>query len=244
MNEMYSVPEDLLNICGIISEDQPISSFKLRQVIFPNTTQPCKLRISQKNFRLTLRKVSTPTRLMVQLMEQISQTSNVELVSILETSLVGLKSFNLTNKAESLLAIGMTNVGMDKDLCASMLNQIPLLTNLKFLKIRSFSTGQTIKGNMHFCHILRDMCPDFLRLLSRLDKLLNLNLTGNNLTGCLPNFLPDTNSTLPLIKELVLKNTALTSDDVNHIIHIIESGKLPKLEYLNLDENDFHGMWV
>ena len=41
---------------------------------------------------------------------------------------------------------------------------------------------------------------------------------------------------------MYLANTALTVHDVNHIIHIIETGKLPNLEELFLAGNNLSGM--
>ena len=63
-----------------------------------------------------------PTHFMVELMEQTSHASKVDVMKIELTSLVGVKSFNLMNKAESLVHL-------------HLLKQIPLLTNLKALEI-------------------------------------------------------------------------------------------------------------
>ena len=239
------LPDNLFPTCCRISEDQPIAKLVMYQVTFRYTTEPCMIKISEKNFWLVMHLVAMPTRLMTHLMEPISQASRVDFMKIDQTSLSGVKSFNLENKAASLLNLSLHLVDMDADLCASLLKQIPSLTNLNFLQISPRNRNTKIfelQGNEKFCHIPRDMCSQILRSVSRLYHLVHLDVSGNTLTGCLSNLLSDPDSGLPLLQRLYLRNTKIFSGDVNHIIHIIETGKLPKLETLNLIRKNLRGM--
>ena len=220
----YSVVADnMFSVCCRISENQPITELIMDVVTFPDKTEPCTMMISEKNFRVKLFSVSMPTHLMTQLMKPISQATRVEFMEIRYTPLVGIKSFNLENKAASLMHLSLLDVEMDPELCKSLMKQIPFLTNLKFLKILPKSRFSLKEG---YCHIPRDMCPEIMRSISHLNHLVYLDLTGNNLTGCLSNLVSDTDSELPSLQELYLQNTGITSNDVNHIINIIESRKL------------------
>ena len=115
-------------------------------------------------------------------------------------------------------------VNMDKDLCTSFLKQIASLRKLKFLTIELFyrqdsmynrpflvSIDYAWEKNKEYCHIPRNMCSQILRSVSHLHHLVHLDVSGNNLTGCLSNFLLD--SALPLLQRVYLENTTITSDD-------------------------------
>ena len=172
----------------------------MKQVTTYIRKEPCKIRINKRNFCQRLHIVTMSTHLMVQLMEPISQASKVDFMEITATSLVGLKSFNLVNKAATLLHLGFTSLTMDHDLCESVVGQIVFLTKMKFLEIHVWQrdnptcyTGvqnrsSSVKGKERYCHIPRNMCPEFLRSVSHFHHLV---LSGNNLTGCLSNFLAD-----------------------------------------------------
>ena len=219
-------PENMFPICCRISHYQPIAHLVLNDVTFPNTTKPCAITISQRNFHLVLNQVSLPTHFMVELME------------IWDTSLVGVKSFNLTNKAASLRKFNLNSVDMDQELCESLLKQIPYLIKLVTLHIIPYKYRHLMKS----CHMPRNMCSEFLRSITYFSHISNLDFSGNNLEGCLSNFLSDSESSMPRLTWLSLQDTAMNKDDINHISHIIETGKLPHLVDLNFDENDFRGM--
>ena len=180
-----------------------------------------------------------PTHVMVHLMESISQATAVDFMKIDRTSLVGVKSFNLENKAASLLHLSLQEVHMDPELCSSLMKQIPSLINLKYLHIYA-----EYEDSVEYCQIPTDLCPEIFRSISHFHHLIGLAVSGNNLSGCLPNLLSDSDSVLPSLQTMFLMNTAITLDDVNHITHIIETGKLPNLEELNLTGDNLSGMEV
>ena len=219
-----------LHICCKISENQPITKLTMYYVTIANTTEPCVLKISEKNFRIILRWVGMPSRVMAHLMEPISQATAVDHMEIEYTSLVGVKSFNLENKAASLLHLSFSYVLMDPELCTSLMKQIPSLINLKSLIIETASNWQ----GREYCRIPTDLCPEIFRSISHFHHLIKLDVPCNNLAGCLPDFLSDSDSVLPSLQSLDLSHTALTVHDVNHLMYIIETGKLPNLKWLDL----------
>ena len=254
-HEQPKQPKFIFNICCSISENQQVAQLIMSSVTFLHTTEPCTLKISEKIFRIIMCLVFMPIRVMVQLMETISQASRVDYMEIEHTPLDGVKSFNLENKASSLLHLHLQRLEMDKDLCASFLKQIQSLTKLKFLIIRSLSRygpfaftflpesrGYKLEGNEGYCHIPRDMYSELLRSISHFHHLVHLDVSGYNLAGCLPNLVSDLDSGMHALQRLYLENTTLTSNDANHITHIIETRKLRKLDMLNLDWNNSCGV--
>ena len=76
---------------------------------------------------------------------------------------------------------------------------------------------------------------------NKLPKLTELHLSDITLTGCLSSFLTDPHPGLPELCQLELKHTALNKDDLQHITHITQSNKLPKLRELYLSGNTLTG---
>ena len=228
-----------IDSCGFGDE---LSYLYLKDTSY-STTKQCASKFSQNYFNIVIDTVIMSKYSMTELMELTSQTPGAFSIEIRQTSLFGIKSLNL-NKTQ-LHRLTLYSVGMDLSLCASLLKQIPSLTKLGYLRIIPWDRDTKIyrvQGNENFCHIPRDMCPEFLRSISHLHNLVDLDLSGNSLTGCLSNFISDSDSPLPSLQKLYLRNTALISDDINHIVHIIKSKKLPNLKKLNLDLNNFRGM--
>ena len=157
----------IFHICCRISENQPIAKLVMYDVTFPDTAEPCALKISKKNFRIIMLWVSMPTHVMAHLMESISQATAVDHMEIDQTSLAGVKSFNLENKAASLLDFSLHKVKMDPELCTSLMKQIPSLINLKFL---------TINPRYEYWQIPTDLCPKIIIFL--------ISLSSSGLPGC------------------------------------------------------------
>ena len=89
---------------------------------------------------------------------------------------------------------------------------------------------------------------ELLQNLPKCKSLIYLSLEGNNLTGLLSHFLPNTDSILPSLRHLVLTNVGLNKDDVNHLKTLIECHRIPALggpedtDALFLHENNFSEM--
>ena len=81
------------------------------------------------------------------------------------------------------------------------------------------------------CIPLEGMCH-IVSVLSHCRNLNHVSLPGNILTGLFSQFVPH-----PLLNVLYLSDTRLSSDDVNHLTHLIGSSKLPQLSLLGLMEN-------
>ena len=74
--------------------------------------------------------------------------------------------------------------------------------------------------------------------LNKLPKLCSLDLSHNTLTGCLSSFLPDPHPGLHQLHYLYLSNTKLNRDDLQHLKHLVQNGKLLGLWDLHLEGNE------
>ena len=89
--------------------------------------------------------------------------------------------------------------------------------------------------SVEHCFIPTTTWPDLLTALSACSKLIFMNLSHNNLTGCLSAFRP--NPTSASLEELTLDSCSLNKKDLQHLIKCVESESLPSLQNLCLNEN-------
>ena len=93
------------------------------------------------------------------------------------------------------------------------------------------------------CSIPEQVWPELLQSLSSCRKLSDLDLSENNLTGCLSSFLSDPNTGLTSLKHLNLEQTKLNKSDIQHLTNLIRNKKLSGLKVLKPKygiRNDVH----
>ena len=73
-------------------------------------------------------------------------------------------------------------------------------------------------------------------------NLVDLRLGGNTLTGSISKFIPDSHPGLPFLNNADLNGTKLNEADMSHITRLIETGKLPSLNKLDLRMNSLYLM--
>ena len=97
--------------------------------------------------------------------------------------------------------------------------------------------------DLNRCSLTEAISAKLLQYLSTCDKINDLNLSHNSLTGCLSSFLPDTHLRLPELEKLILRCTGLNTDDLQQLSSITQSNKLPKLRFLDLSGNNLRGFF-
>ena len=89
------------------------------------------------------------------------------------------------------------------------------------------------------CSIPEQVWPELLQSLSSCRNLFRLNLSGNNLTGCLSSFLSDPNPGLTSLTWLDLEQTSLNKSDIQYLTHLIQNKKLSRLSSLSLKQKNW-----
>ena len=92
-----------------------------------------------------------------------------------------------------------------------------------------------------FCQLPTETLSHLMQQINQCDALRVLDLSGTTLTGRLSSFLPDPHPGLPELETLNLIHTALNKEDLQHLSHITQSNKLPKLKVLDLSKNALTG---
>ena len=226
--------------CCEISQEQPIAHIFLKDCAFPILQDWCHLKFSRNFLQLQVHNVSMQSEAINHTMKQISESAVTQRIDLQHTSLPKVKSINLMNKNKSLLHFSLLSVTMDADLCESLLEQVAFLTNLKFLRIGIDDAYgfEIIDGT--YCRIPRALCAETLGSISHLPNLIHLDISTNDLRGCLSHFISDSHPGLPFLERLNLRFTNLKPVDINHLTNLMTTNKLPTLTHLFLRLGRFY----
>ena len=109
--------------------------------------------------------------------------------------------------------------------------------------ILAWDNEPTLKElNLGHCSMTREGCMELLLALGNCKSLTTLKMTANCIQGCLGWFLPQPHEGLHSLGKLFLELTSLNSEDMSHLVQLIEKSKLPMLEELNLGSNALYMM--
>ena len=87
------------------------------------------------------------------------------------------------------------------------------------------------------CKMPEDVCGSLVKGLSTCKQLTDLVLSGNTLTGSLPNFTPQRR-----LGSLTISRVGLNHNDLLHLINLVESERLSGLKALAVVGNNLHEM--
>ena len=131
-----------------------------------------------------------------------------------------------SNKLPKLCGLHLSNNTLTGCLSGFLSDPHPGLPELTFLYL-----NHTALNKDDLQHLFSNIQSN------KLPKLRLLDLSHNTLTGCLSGFLADPHPGLPELQWLDLDYTALDKDDLQHLLQIIQSHKLPNLGQLDLSQN-------
>ena len=207
---------------------------------------------------LYLRDCSIPTDRLQEILKSLKKCKQLTNLDI--------GGHNLEYDGEHLVEL-IKNSGMDPPLqelylpncllpqmvVTEMVNHLSTYRHIQGLNLRGNNFGSAVHRliesifaqNLHSLdlgdtNITPENCERLLRELDKCKILFNLSLGGNNLTGQLSHFFPNTSSTLPSLRNLVLTNVGLSKDDVIHLKTLLESGRMPALG----GPEDTYGLWL
>ena len=97
--------------------------------------------------------------------------------------------------------------------------------------------------DLSHCSMPEQVWPELLQTLSSCEQLSYLNISGNTITGCLYYFMsdPNPNPVVTYLSFFSLECTRMNKSDIQHLIHLIQSNKLPCLKDVYLQETNWTG---
>ena len=167
---------------------------------------------------------------------------------LFDTNLAEVTNLNLCDLT-SLTHLSLFNPHMEPTLCEKFCQQ---LRSLKHLEVLELSYQPLCAGGHHlaesmtswgaelrlrtvrlwYCAIAAENWPLLLGTLSNCSHLVSVRLSDDNLTGCLPHFIPDTHPGLEKLKELRVNNVTLSDEDLLHLTKLWKRNKVPRLTSL------------
>ena len=250
-----SVAQSLLTACHTICQHQPVTDLYIERLECDNVAEPEVFTMSKNAVSLRLPDCRLPAAVLNHLLHQMSDCTTLHTIHLLNTSLAGVTSLNLSNMAASLTHLSLWDTEMSPELCESVCTQLPHLVHLEYIDLSCNPLGvhghhitESIRSRgpdpplqqlwLWYCEMPVDVCTPLLSALSTCKQLAHLWLSANSLTGCLSSFLPGLHPGLHSLEALAVGCAELNRDDVQHITQLIQTNKLPRLRELHLDSNN------
>ena len=165
--------------------------------------------------------------------QQLTHLSSLKYLDLSNNNLSEISSLTLSNNT-SLNYLDLRETQMSLDVIESVYRQIMCLENLEDIYVRGFSIN---RREYSICNINLPVelfrGELFKNVINRFVYLRRIVIKDTPI-GCLSSFLPDPHPVLPELEVLDLCNTELNKDDLQHLSHITQNNKLPKLRYLDL----------
>ena len=199
---------------------------------------------------LHLRRPKMSAEMIKHVCHQITHLSQLEHVGLSQINLSPI-DLNLRNMTK-LRRLALSDIRMSREQYIDILRQMNSLPYLCYIEMSSNNLTRCLSSFLPDPHPglpelewidLKNtslQTEDLLHLsniikLNKLPKLFYLDLSCNTLTGYLSNLLPDSHQGFPKLRFLKLNSTTLNKEDLRYLANIIRTGKLPRLETIDLD---------
>ena len=191
--------------------------------------------LQQNMNEIRLKNCQMPQDLTYRFMALIGRAKHITALDFAGTNL-GPNARNLVDEmaywqpGHPLQELYLTRCNIFPQFCGAMLvhiNKCHLLTHLDLSgntigshgnhladAIKSWGPKPRLKTlNLRNCFIPPEVCANIVSVLGRCEALTHLWLSGNSLTGCVFNFLPDPHPGLPALQEIFISKTGINEDD-------------------------------
>ena len=246
---------NFLSLCHKISQHQYVSDIEICNLDCDNANEINCFKVSKHCKSIQVKNCGIPSQVLVHLQQQICHCCELQILSFHGTRIENPLFLNNLKQMASLTHLGLGRTGIDSETCEKVCKQLKYLKHLKNINLSSCPLG--LHGmylveaidcwgshppleelSLSGCNMPKRVCSQLLSKLSRCEHLVHLNLQGNFLTGCLPNFLPDVHPGLRKLKVVVIDECQVNKDDLCHLTKLIRQSKLPLLKHISARNNN------
>ena len=259
-----TVTKDLLSICHRICQLQAVRDLDILGIRCVDLPEPHVFTLSKNTELIKIINCELSIQTLRHLVQQINRCSTLRVLDLSFSNPTGCLSSFLPDPHPGLpeleelnlrgTALNIKDLQQLSHIIQS--NKLPKLRKLKlssniltgclsrFLAYPHPGLPELEKLNLRMTRLYKED----LQLLShitqsnKLPKVEVLDLSYNTLTGCLSSFLPDPHPGLPELEKLILEDTELNKEDLQHLSHLIQTHKLPGLKNLDLSFNRLYEM--
>ena len=254
-----SLAENLLSICHRICQHQAARNLHIRGVICEDLPEPHVFTVSKNTESIKIISCELSIQTLRHLVQQINGCDALRVLNISRTILIGCISGFLPEPhpgLPELKELHLTDTALNKDDLQHLLSMAHKLPKLHILNLSHNTLTGCLSGflpdphpglpslellNLDRASLNKEDLYHLLSIAHKLPKLQKLDLSRNTVTRCLSSFLPDPHLGLPELETIDLTHTEVNIEDQQHISHITQSNKLPKLRGLNLSETTLTG---
>lgn len=248
--------KSLLSACSRISGRQPVSDLMVVNAKWGDAAEPMDAIpiMSKSAASVTIQNSTLPPQLTNGILDQLTECSTLCRLDLNSSEFKSNTKINISNSATTLTHLDLGYTQMSPQLNESVCKQLAHVIHLTFLSLDNNNLGD---AGHHLAESISSWGPDppleyilisrnkmptkacarILSVLSRCKRLHRADLPGNTLRNCLSNFVPEDHPGLHSLQELNVQDAALKKADLDHIIHLIVSRKLPGLKRLVINLN-------
>ena len=232
------ITKSLFSTIHTIGRYQTVNYLDLTNLRCDDVEESEVFNISKNAQSIKLQNCSLPPETLNHLIQQVNGCTTMRKISFLDTDLGPVSSLNLTNK-QALTHLDLNGAKMSVETVKHVCQQITHLSQLEHVRLSQINLSQIDLNLRNMTKLIllglrctgmsREQYIDILGQLNSLPFLYDIDMSSNNLTGCLFSFLPDPHPGLPELEWIDLERTSLHTVDLLHLSNIIKLNKLPKL---------------
>ena len=247
--------DDLMSSCHRICQYQAVRNLYIEGGGYYYFPDEFLFLITKNTESLTVKSCKLRTETLIHLIQQINGCSALRVLDLSYTTLTGCLSGFLPDPhlvLPELRQLYLEWTSLNKEDLCHLLSIAHKLLKLQALDLSHNTLTGCLFGflpdphlglhelkNLHLSDtkLNKEDLQHLLSIAYKLPKLQALDLSQNSLAGCFSSFLPDPHQGLLELQELELSSTGLNKGDLQHLSHLIQTYKLPRLSNLNLAHN-------
>ena len=252
------ISKTVLQVCRRITQKQQVTDLWINLLRVHDIQETGIFTMGPNTQSLVLYGCSLPKDVWNNVLRLPGDSSTIKTLDLSSSDLKDVMSLNL-NTMTSLTRLYLSNSKMTPELTENICKELRCLVHLEYINLWRTRLGS---NGIHIAESIKMWAPDppllefhlwdcalspessvpLLASMNLCSNLVDLRLVGNTFTGSISKFIPDSHPGLLFLNNADFNGTKLNEADMSHITRLIETGKLPALNKLDLRMNSLYLM--